>query len=188
MQVRPFGKTGESFPILSFGGQRIVDGHGCTEDEAIEELGEPVDVEEPEELAEAEPLEVAEIEEVGEAEPAEAELTELEPEALEELEPEELVVEELEPEELEPEELEVEEAVSVSASDEVTPLGRPVEVEELSEDEYEDAEEIEELEMPYKTGFNMLIIIENEVHYYLTAEEGAYRYSYHFNMNGLNPR
>ena len=36
METRPFGKTGESFPILSFGGQRIVDGHGCTEDEAIE--------------------------------------------------------------------------------------------------------------------------------------------------------
>ena len=25
METRPFGKTGESFPILSFGGQRIVD-------------------------------------------------------------------------------------------------------------------------------------------------------------------
>jgi len=36
METRPFGKTGESFPILSFGGQRIVDGHGCTEDEAVE--------------------------------------------------------------------------------------------------------------------------------------------------------
>ena len=36
METRPFGKTGEAFPILSFGGQRIVDGHGCTEDEAVE--------------------------------------------------------------------------------------------------------------------------------------------------------
>jgi len=36
METRPFGKTGESFPILSFGGQRIVDGHGCTEEEAVE--------------------------------------------------------------------------------------------------------------------------------------------------------
>ena len=36
METRPFGKTGESFPILSFGGQRIVDDHGCTEEEAVE--------------------------------------------------------------------------------------------------------------------------------------------------------
>jgi len=36
MQTRPFGKTGKEFPILSFGGQRIVDEHNCTEDEAIE--------------------------------------------------------------------------------------------------------------------------------------------------------
>jgi len=36
MQTRPFGKTGEAFPILSFGGQRIVDEHQCTEDQAIE--------------------------------------------------------------------------------------------------------------------------------------------------------
>jgi len=35
METRPFGKTGESFPILSFGGQRIVDGRGCTKEEAI---------------------------------------------------------------------------------------------------------------------------------------------------------
>ena len=38
METRPFGKTGEAFPILSFGGQRIVDGHGCTEKEAVEIL------------------------------------------------------------------------------------------------------------------------------------------------------
>jgi len=43
MQTRPFGKTGESFPILSFGGQRIVDGHGCTEDEAIEIVNTAID-------------------------------------------------------------------------------------------------------------------------------------------------
>jgi predicted aldo/keto reductase-like oxidoreductase len=36
METRPFGKTGETFPILSFGGQRIVDTHGCTEEAAIE--------------------------------------------------------------------------------------------------------------------------------------------------------
>ncbi len=36
METRPFGKTGETFPILSFGGQRIVDGHDCTEEEAVE--------------------------------------------------------------------------------------------------------------------------------------------------------
>ena len=35
METRPFGRTGASFPILSFGGQRIVDDHGCTEEEAI---------------------------------------------------------------------------------------------------------------------------------------------------------
>jgi aryl-alcohol dehydrogenase-like predicted oxidoreductase len=43
METRPFGKTGESFPILSFGGQRIVDGHGCTEDEAIEIVNTALD-------------------------------------------------------------------------------------------------------------------------------------------------
>jgi len=35
VETRPFGRTGASFPILSFGGQRIVDDHGCTEEEAI---------------------------------------------------------------------------------------------------------------------------------------------------------
>jgi hypothetical protein len=35
MEARPFGKTGESFSILSFGAQRIVDGHGCSEEEAV---------------------------------------------------------------------------------------------------------------------------------------------------------
>ena len=43
METRPFGKTGKSFPILSFGGQRIVDGHGCTEDEAIEIVNTAID-------------------------------------------------------------------------------------------------------------------------------------------------
>jgi aryl-alcohol dehydrogenase-like predicted oxidoreductase len=35
MEKRAFGKTGASFPILSFGAQRIVDDHGCSEEEAI---------------------------------------------------------------------------------------------------------------------------------------------------------
>ncbi|MGD2105459.1 MAG: aldo/keto reductase [Anaerolineae bacterium] len=43
METRPFGKTGESFPILSFGGQRIVDDHDCTEAEAIEIVNTAID-------------------------------------------------------------------------------------------------------------------------------------------------
>jgi len=43
METRPFGSTGESFPILSFGGQRIVDEHNCTEDEAIEIVNTAID-------------------------------------------------------------------------------------------------------------------------------------------------
>lgn len=43
METRPFGNTGESFPILSFGGQRIVDDHGCTEDEAVEIVNTAID-------------------------------------------------------------------------------------------------------------------------------------------------
>ena len=43
METRPFGKTGETFPILSFGGQRIVDGHGCSEDEAVEIVNTAID-------------------------------------------------------------------------------------------------------------------------------------------------
>ncbi len=31
METRPFGRTGERFSILSFGAQRIVDGHHCSE-------------------------------------------------------------------------------------------------------------------------------------------------------------
>jgi hypothetical protein len=43
MEKRPFGKTGESFPILSFGGQRIVDGHHCTEEDAIKIVNTAID-------------------------------------------------------------------------------------------------------------------------------------------------
>jgi len=43
METRPFGKTGETFPILSFGGQRIVDAHGCTEEAAIEIVNTAID-------------------------------------------------------------------------------------------------------------------------------------------------
>ena len=35
METRPFGNTGHSFPILSFGGGNIGDDHFCTEDEAV---------------------------------------------------------------------------------------------------------------------------------------------------------
>lgn len=43
METRPFGKIGEKFPILSFGGQRIVDQHQCTEDQAIEIVNTAID-------------------------------------------------------------------------------------------------------------------------------------------------
>jgi predicted aldo/keto reductase-like oxidoreductase len=43
METRTFGKTGEVFPILSFGGQRIVDGHNCAEDEAVEIVNTAID-------------------------------------------------------------------------------------------------------------------------------------------------
>lgn len=43
METRPFGKTGETFPILSFGGQRIVDEHNCTEEEAVEIVNTAID-------------------------------------------------------------------------------------------------------------------------------------------------
>ena len=43
MEQRVFGKTGEKFSILSFGGQRIVDGHGCSEAEAIKMLNYAID-------------------------------------------------------------------------------------------------------------------------------------------------
>jgi len=35
MEERVYGKTGEKFSILSFGAQRVVDGHGCSEEEAV---------------------------------------------------------------------------------------------------------------------------------------------------------
>jgi aryl-alcohol dehydrogenase-like predicted oxidoreductase len=43
METRPLGKTGESFPILSFGAQRIVDEEGCSEDQALEILNTALD-------------------------------------------------------------------------------------------------------------------------------------------------
>jgi aryl-alcohol dehydrogenase-like predicted oxidoreductase len=43
METRPFGNTGESFPILSFGGQRIVDEHNCTEAQAIDIVNTAID-------------------------------------------------------------------------------------------------------------------------------------------------
>lgn len=35
METRPFGQTGERFPILSLGCQRLVDDHNCTEEQAV---------------------------------------------------------------------------------------------------------------------------------------------------------
>ena len=43
METRPLGKTGESFPILSFGAQRIVDEEGCSQDQALEILNTALD-------------------------------------------------------------------------------------------------------------------------------------------------
>ena len=43
METRRFGRTGESFPILSFGAQRIVDEEGCSEEQAIEILNTALD-------------------------------------------------------------------------------------------------------------------------------------------------
>jgi predicted aldo/keto reductase-like oxidoreductase len=43
MEIRPFGNTGENFPILSFGGQRIVDEHECSEEQAIEIVNTAID-------------------------------------------------------------------------------------------------------------------------------------------------
>jgi aryl-alcohol dehydrogenase-like predicted oxidoreductase len=43
LETRAFGATGESFPILSFGGEHIVDGHNCTEAAAIEILNKAID-------------------------------------------------------------------------------------------------------------------------------------------------
>ncbi|MDQ1910578.1 aldo/keto reductase [Paenibacillus sp. GD4] len=43
MQTRQFGTTGLRFPILSFGAQRIVDAHGCSEEEAIRIVHRAID-------------------------------------------------------------------------------------------------------------------------------------------------
>jgi aryl-alcohol dehydrogenase-like predicted oxidoreductase len=43
METRPFGSTGESFPILSFGAQRVVDEHDCTEEQAVAILNRALD-------------------------------------------------------------------------------------------------------------------------------------------------
>ncbi len=43
METRSFGKTGETFPILGFGGQRIMDEHNCSEEEAIEIVNTAID-------------------------------------------------------------------------------------------------------------------------------------------------
>jgi aryl-alcohol dehydrogenase-like predicted oxidoreductase len=43
MEERPFGKTGAKFPILSFGAQRIVDGHGCSESQAVKMMNQALD-------------------------------------------------------------------------------------------------------------------------------------------------
>ena len=43
MEERPFGKTGEKFPILSFGSQRIVDEHGCSEKDALKIVNHAID-------------------------------------------------------------------------------------------------------------------------------------------------
>jgi uncharacterized protein len=43
MEKRKFGRTGAEFPILSFGAQRIVDAHQCTEDEAIAIVNRAID-------------------------------------------------------------------------------------------------------------------------------------------------
>jgi uncharacterized protein len=43
VEKRAFGRTGERFPILSFGAQRIVDDHKCTEEEAIRIVNRAVD-------------------------------------------------------------------------------------------------------------------------------------------------
>lgn len=43
METRPFGKTGEEFPILSFGAEQIVDEQNCTREGAIELVNEAID-------------------------------------------------------------------------------------------------------------------------------------------------
>ncbi|MCY9669029.1 aldo/keto reductase [Paenibacillus alginolyticus] len=43
MEKRSFGSTGQQFPVLSFGAQRIVDEHNCTEAEAIQIVNRAID-------------------------------------------------------------------------------------------------------------------------------------------------
>ena len=43
METRSFGNTGEEFPILSFGGEQIVDEKNCTEEEAIRIVNSAID-------------------------------------------------------------------------------------------------------------------------------------------------
>jgi len=43
MEERPFGKMGVKFPILSFGAQRVVDGHGCSENQAVKIMNHALD-------------------------------------------------------------------------------------------------------------------------------------------------
>lgn len=43
MEQRPFGKIGVNFPILSLGAQRVVDGHGCSEIQALKIMNRALD-------------------------------------------------------------------------------------------------------------------------------------------------
>ncbi len=43
MEQREFGNTGERVPMLGFGAQRIVDGHGCSEEEAVRIVNHAID-------------------------------------------------------------------------------------------------------------------------------------------------
>ncbi len=43
METRPFGKIGEEFPILSFGGEMIVDEQNCTTEDAIRIVNKAID-------------------------------------------------------------------------------------------------------------------------------------------------
>lgn len=43
MEERPYGRTGQKFSILSFGAQRIVDSHGCSEEDALKIMNYALD-------------------------------------------------------------------------------------------------------------------------------------------------
>lgn len=43
LETRPFGSTGQRFPILSLGCQRLVDAHDCSEDQAVAILNAAID-------------------------------------------------------------------------------------------------------------------------------------------------